>query len=79
MLGSGKARTGRPKLGDERSGRDMKLCIRISKRDLRILERVCSFYGITKTDYIIQMIRSGEGMVKEIERCKTQGECEIDR
>lgn len=59
MIGSGKPATGRPKKGSERSGRNCKLCIRLSDEDLKDLEFVCNSFGITKTDYILTMIRKG--------------------
>jgi len=59
MIGSGKPKTGRPKKGDYREGRDKKLCIRVSKDDLNMLERICETYQITKSDYIIMAIKEG--------------------
>lgn len=63
MIGSGKPTTGRPKKGSERSNRNRKLCIRISDEDLKCLEYVCKKLDITKTDYIILMIRNGVDII----------------
>lgn len=56
MIGSGKPTTGRPAKGNYREGRDKKLCIRISYHDLKRLDFICEYYGITKTDFIISAI-----------------------
>ena len=58
MIGSGRARTGRPKHGSPREGRSKKLCIRVSESDLRMLEAVANYYYISKTDFIISAISS---------------------
>lgn len=62
---SGRKTTGRPKKLNYRSGRDKKLCIRLSDRDLRMLNKVSEFFGMTKTDFLIERIWYG---VKEMER-----------
>lgn len=51
-----KPTTGRPKKHSNRSGRDRKICIRVSDIDIRKLEKLCVFYDTTKTDFIIAMI-----------------------
>ena len=57
MLGSGKPKTGRAKKYTERSNREKQLCIRISETDLKMLNRICKKYGVTKTDFLIGCIR----------------------
>ena len=59
MIGEGRPTTGRPKKFSYREGRKKTLCIRLSEDDLALLDRLSSFYGVTKTDYIIMKIRSG--------------------
>ena len=55
--------TGRPKKFSNRSGRDHKICIRISSSDIRKLEMLCEYYGCTKTYFIISLIsNSYDGM-----------------
>lgn len=66
MLGQGRATTGRPKKGDQREGRGRKLCIRISDSDLKKLEKVCSEYGISKTDFLISAIEDAYFRVKKL-------------
>lgn len=56
MIGSGRPTTGRPKRGSHREGRDHKLCIRISDKDLKKLETICSTYYISKSDLLIGLI-----------------------
>lgn len=58
MIGSGKPKTGRPKDGDCRSGRNRRLCIRLSDSDLKKLTDICDFYQVSKTDFIIDSILS---------------------
>ena len=53
MIFSGRPTTGRPKKGSHREGRDRKLCIRVDDDTIRKLEKVASYYGMTKSDLII--------------------------
>lgn len=55
---TGKKTTGRPKKFNYRSGRDHKICIRVSEIDIRKLEKLCEFYGVTKTDFLISQIEN---------------------
>lgn len=48
--------TGRPKKGSYREGRNRKLCIRISDRDLNRLKYLCDIYGVTMSDFIASCI-----------------------
>ena len=66
MIGSNKPTTGRPKKGNYREGRERKLCIRISVEDLKKLNYICKHYQITKSDFIIDAIKSGFKEVKEL-------------
>lgn len=59
MIVKGKPATGRPKSGSYREGRDRKLCIRISEEDIRRLEKLCGYFQMTKSDYVIMSIREG--------------------
>lgn len=68
----GRPKTGRPKSGSDRCCRNHKLCIRISKEDLDKLERVCSFFGITKTDYIITKIGDGIEDIRRVLNAKNR-------
>lgn len=56
--------TGRPKKGSNRSGRNRKLCIRLSDDDLKKLNFICNRLDITKTDFIVQMIHKGVDMIR---------------
>lgn len=67
MIGSGRARTGRPKHGSPREGRSKKLCIRVKEGDLRMLETVAKYYDISKTDFIISAILSEFRAIKNDE------------
>ena len=64
----GRPTTGRPKKGDSREGRTKQLSIRLSDSDLRDLNRLASFYGVTKTDYILMMIEEGMKDMRKYER-----------
>ena len=55
-VGIGKPRTGRPKKGSYREGRNRKLCIRTDDETIKKLNFVCNYYGITKSDFIIEAI-----------------------
>ena len=57
MIGAGLPKTGRPKKLSEREGRDRQLCIRISNRDLRKLNDICSHMAVTKTDFLTMCIQ----------------------
>jgi len=57
------ATTGRPKKFSYREGRTKKLCIRVSELDLVKLERVCKYYGISKTDFILMSIYDEIGRI----------------
>lgn len=61
IVGSGRPRTGRPKRGSYREGRDRKICIRIGEEDLKRLEKVSGYFQMTKSDYLIMCIREGFG------------------
>lgn len=64
----GRPATGRAKTLSYRQGRSKKLCIRVSERDLKRLELLTNFYGMTKTDYILSCIEDGfVAMRREIE------------
>lgn len=65
MIGAGKPKTGRPKKGNYREGRDRKLCIRLTTKDLKRLETVCKIYYISKSDFIIGAIADA---FKEVRR-----------
>jgi len=67
MLLPGKRTTGRPKKFDDRSGRDRKICIRISERDIRKLERLREYYGLTKTDFLISQIENAYYRMERME------------
>lgn len=64
----GKPTTGRPKKYDVRSGRDHKICIRVSSVDIRRLEKLCEYYGMTKTDIIIQAIANQYEVIRREEK-----------
>jgi len=68
MIGSGRPKTGRPKDGSYRQGRNKKLCIRLSDGDLRKLEEVCNYYYISKSDFLIDAITSAFKEVKRGEK-----------
>lgn len=53
---SGRPTTGRPKKSSYREGRDSGLYIRISGEMKEKLKRLCSYYGMTKTDFILWQI-----------------------
>lgn len=57
VMPPGKPTTGRAKKGSFRSGRSKKLCIRISEEDLHILGRLAQNYGLTKSDFVIELVR----------------------
>lgn len=56
MIISGRPRTGRPKKGSYREGRNRQLCIRIDETSLRKLERLAEHFGMTKSDLILFLI-----------------------
>ena len=56
MIIVGRPKTGRPEKDSYRGGRSKKLCIRISDKDLRHLEMISDFYGMSKTDFVISKI-----------------------
>lgn len=64
MIISGRVKTGRPKSGSYREGRGRKLCIRISEEDLKKLGKVCEYFQMSKSDYVIMSIREGFKTVK---------------
>ena len=51
-----KRTTGRPKKSSYREGRKRSLCIRLSDQDLKKLEFITDYYGISKTDFLIMKI-----------------------
>lgn len=64
----GKRTTGRPKKFDDRSGRNRKICIRVSEFDIRKLDLLCEFYGLTKTDFIISQIENAYYRMRRMEK-----------
>lgn len=64
---SGRPTTGRPKKASYREGRNRQLNIRLSERDLKNLDKLASFYGVTRTDYILWSIDNGLKEMREIE------------
>lgn len=65
MIGSGKPKTGRPRLGSYRNGRNKKLCIRISESDLSKLDKICRAFAITKSDFVIKAINDACSEVRD--------------
>jgi hypothetical protein len=69
------ATTGRPKKMSYRSGRNKKLCIRVSDDDLKRLEYVAHFYNKSKSDIILLEIERSYYEAKKLENeMKERGE-----
>ena len=66
MIVSGRPTTGRPKKFSYREGRNRGLYIRLSESDMRKLEALCKFFGMTKTDYILMQIDLGIDSMRRI-------------
>ena len=70
MIGEDRQKTGRPKKGSYREGRCRKMCVRMSEIDIRKLNYICSYYGITKSDFVASSI---EEEVMRIRRREEKG------
>lgn len=63
----GRPTTGRPKKASYREGRKRQINIRLSDDDIRHLDKLALYYGLTRTDLILYLV---EENLKEIRRKK---------